>query len=71
MRRKYSLKRLSVKMIKSLLQLIEDELKETCCKKKRGRPREYSERRSFRDTVFYLEEIFKKKMPAISTLHYW
>jgi len=83
MPKRLSLKRLSVDMVKSLLQLIEDEVKESSHKKKRGRPRVYSESFillvffikvmrgcSFRDTVFYLEEILNLKIPAISTLHY-
>lgn len=83
MKKKLPLKRLSIDMVKTLLQLIEDELKESSRKRKRGRPRVYSESfilliffikvirgYSFRDTVFYLEEALKVKMPAISTLHY-
>jgi len=71
MNTKPSLKRLSANMIKKLLQLIEERLKQLPSKKrKRGRPKVYSDsfilliyfikelrKYSFRDTVFYLEEI--------------
>ncbi|MDK2864357.1 MAG: hypothetical protein PWP37_549 [Thermotogota bacterium] len=43
MKKKLSLKRLSIDMVKKLLQLIEDELEESSRKKKRGRSRRYSE----------------------------
>jgi len=84
MNTKPSLKRLSANMIKKLLQLIEERLKQLPSKKrKRGRPKVYSDsfilliyfikvlrNYSFRDTVFYLEEILGEKIPSISTLHY-
>ena len=71
MNTKPSLKRLSANMIKKLLQLIEERLKQLPSKKrKRGRSKVYSDsfilliyfikvlrNYSFRDTVFYLEEI--------------
>ncbi|HEY8542247.1 MAG TPA: transposase [Pseudothermotoga sp.] len=65
------------------MNLIEDELQESSYKRRRGRPRKYSEsfillvffikvmrKYSFRDTVFYFEEILGVKVPSISTLHY-
>ena len=74
MNTKPSLKRLSANMIKKLLQLIEERLKQLPSKKrKRGRPKVYSDsfilliyfikvlrNYSFRDTVFYLEELFER-----------
>jgi len=84
MNTKPSLKRLSANMIKKLLQLIEERLKQLPSKKrKRGRPKVYLDsfilliyfikvlrNYSFRDTVFYLEEILGEKIPSISMLHY-
>ncbi|MDI3516979.1 MAG: hypothetical protein PWP09_1045 [Thermotogota bacterium] len=43
MKKKLSLKRLSIDMVKKLLQLIEDELEVSSRKKKRRRSRGYSE----------------------------
>jgi len=83
LRKRVSLKRLSVDTIKKLLQLIEKHIESSQTKRKRGRPKIYSDsfilliyfikvlrNYSFRDTVFYLKEILGEKMPAISTLHY-
>ena len=84
MNTKPSLKRLSANIIKKLLQLIEERLKQLPSKKrKRGRPKVYSDsfilliyfikvlrNYSFRDTVFYLEEILGEKIPSISTFFF-
>jgi len=77
------LKRLTPDTIQKLIKLIENELTPQDGKRKRGRPKVYSDsfillvsfiktmmNLSFRDTVYHIQHTLKMKSPSVSTLHY-